>query len=360
MLLCDLFRRTHHFRATPERLGYPPVALRLPYIRAKLEMDADIGQALNDASPCFVLEDDVIAAAAEALLSRPRSIYDCLTVLRVPWPVAFIEWREQARCEVRQRLGVSKDNGELVPARAGFLLEAEPDGRRGRVRICWSHAGSKPGPEEECYVAPLWFLFDFDHLLRPAQPGDFSMSDEERRDSDLIRRWSRSPSDIAALDAINRATTTMGVDTAKHLAALMVAPGQMETAVALAKKALSSMYGDVSGEAMTFMAVLILLTSRNGVETKPGEDRTKLNKIRRKRGESPLLQHVRLSMRLSRAEKAAVSHIDASGDRASPRMHMVCGHPVRRGETIFWRRAHARGMKSGRPSADTRTVLVSL
>jgi hypothetical protein len=127
------------------------------------------------------------------------------------------------------------------------------------------------------------------------------------------------------------------------------------------EQAFDALAADVSGEGMHFIATVIVMTARNGTET-TFEDRTKLNKARAKRGESPLNDHVVVHMRLSRAERNASPRIDAAavGSRASPRFHAVVGHPVVRASQIFWRRAHARGYSSGRPAAITRTVQVSL
>lgn len=65
-----------------------------------------------------------------------------MSALRVPWPTAWVEWREPDRIAARRALGIDRSNGLDAAERFGFLVEAEPEGRRGRVRFAWSHSGA--------------------------------------------------------------------------------------------------------------------------------------------------------------------------------------------------------------------------
>jgi len=358
VLLCDLVIRQGAFRAQPERLGYPRGAGGVPAVRAQLDAAATMAERIALGSR-FVLGDDVIGAAVQALMSRPRSLRDCTSVLRVPWPAAFVEWREPARVEARRALGVAHDNGEDVALRCGFLVEADAQGRAGTVRPCWSHREAGLAGLEVASISPVFFRFDFGRIDAPPRPGDTVVTPEERRDSDLFQRWSNSPADVAALEDMNRAFAQVGMEDARRLAAAQAV--RAASPVAAAQRMFDRMLADVAGEAMTFVAAIILLTSRNGTESVPGEDRSKLNRARARRGETPLQEHVVVHMRLSRSERHAEGgQASGHGTRASPRLHTVSGHPVCRGGSIFWRRAHTRGLASVRPQAGTRTVHVSL
>jgi len=359
LLLCDLIARHQAFRAHPEKLGLPRGAGEHPAIREQLDLAAAIA-GLIACGPRFVLGDDVIAAGVQALMSRPRSLRDCTSVLRVPWPVAFIEWHEPTRIAARRALGVARDNGQDIAVRCGFVVEADDAGRTGTARLCWSHREESMGGAEILNVSPIWFFFDFGILGTPFRQGDSIISQEQRRESDLFQKWARSPDDIEALVDMNRAFGQDGFGDAMRLATEQ-AKGSPSPEAAI-QAMYENMLSDVAGEALSLVAILILMTSRNGTEAAPGEDRGKLNRARAKRGEAPLQDHVVVHMRLGRAAKQAPrpSSSDGHSGRASPRLHMVCGHPLPRGDAIYWRRAHARGLASGRAAADTRTVHVGL
>jgi hypothetical protein len=295
-----------------------------------------------------VLEDGVIGAASQVLMSRPSSIRDCLAVLRVPWRCGWFEWREDARRSVRERLGIVHDNGKATPSRCGFLVEAAPDGRSGFARLAWSHRDGEPPS-----VSPLRICFDLDRMGRGGPvPGD-----DARSASDLYRRWARSPSDLDALDAVNGALWLDGLDGSRAQAASIAAA--LGGGVGLAQALHAADIDDVEGEALHVLAVTMLLTARNATSSRPGEDRTRLNRARARRGEPPLADHVIVGMRLSAAERREAAMPQAATSRASPRLHLVAGHFVRRGDAHFWRVAHARG-DPARVAAGTRTIHVSL
>jgi hypothetical protein len=66
-----------------------------------------------------------------------------------------------------------------------------------------------------------------------------------------------------------------------------------------------------------------------------------------------------VGMRLSGAARREAADGRAGASRNSPRLHLVVGHFVRRGDAHFWRVSHARG-DPARAAAETRTVRVSL
>lgn len=355
MFLCDQLGRVATFRNRLDKLGVPRSVSVIPAIAMILDATAMIGAGIAGTTR-FVLDDEVISAACQVLLSRPSSVRDCLAVMRVPWRSAWIEWREGARLQTRRELGISHENGRETPGRFGFLIQASEDGRSGSVRFGWSHAvsGQKPSMESMPSVSPFNVHFD---LSRIASLEDFGAVDPEvRKASDLYRKWARSPAETAAIDDVNKACWYEGLEVANSIAASAVAGGGGEAQV---KAVVETMLADIAGEALQVFSVLMMLTARNGVETNAGEGRAKLNKARAQRGESPLLEHIIVRMRLSRAETSAIGTSEFGGTRSSPRAHTVSGHFVRRGDAIYWRRPHARGL-AGAKAAATKTVRVSL
>jgi len=62
---------------------------------------------------------------------------------------------------------------------------------------------------------------------------------------------------------------------------------------------------------------------------------------RAKRGKVSLLDHIEVKARLAMPPRS--SRMDPLQIRLAARMHFVTGHLVRRGSSVFWRRAHVRG-----------------
>lgn len=358
MLLCDRISRLADLAKAPRRIGLPRGVEAMPAIVHQLAACSVFAKDLRRASVRYVLGDDVVEAATTVVTSRPVSIRDCTDSLRVPWPVAWVEWREAARIAARRAIGIAYDNGQDAADRLGFLVEAEPDGRRGRVRFAWSHP---PGDWESEFptFSPFAIRFDFDLVSDQSLPVP---SEEVKRGSDLYRKWARSPEDLAALDGMNRAFSFEPSPEAPAVGAALEsvqAPkGNGFQSGPGIDAALGALLKDVAPEGLPFVATMMLLTARNGVGTRP-EERTKLNRARSRRGEPLLLDHVVASLRLGRASASSAS-ADGGDPRGLRRAHAVKGHFVTRSGIIFWRRAHTRGVGSGLPAAATRTVKVSM
>jgi hypothetical protein len=105
------------------------------------------------ATPRFLLDEHVIRAAIELSLGRPTVFREAMRHLRVPHKRLWVEWQETSRDTLRRRLQEDKrppDPLKPIPERLGFLVEAEPGGRRGVVTWAWRECGrttrSKPKP----------------------------------------------------------------------------------------------------------------------------------------------------------------------------------------------------------------------
>ncbi len=356
MLLCDSIGRVAALAATPEKLGLPRSAvLQSTALRSTFHHINECHKVLTQGTR-YVLDRDVVTAATDVLLSRPSSIRDCLSILRVPWPVAWFEWLEEHRYTARSNLGLVHDNGKEVPHRIGFLITADETGRRGEIQFFWSHMeGEQPFPLPA--VSPLLMRFDFDDW---ADEG-LKIPEELKKESNLYQKYASNPKEVEAIEQIDR---TVSLKTSKHGAVFALSfaeeSGSQREAEGAATAILENAKNDLSGESLSVLAMLMLITSRNGT-VGVAEDRGKLNKARVKRGEPPLFDHVNLRLRLNAADRHAATQAgrSGSGDRAAPRAHMVSGHFVNRKSVIYWRRAHMRGA-GGRPQATTRTVHVSL
>lgn len=292
----------------------------------------------------YVLADDVVTMSTDVLLSRPSSLQDVLGVLRIPYPSLWIEWNDDARRAARLHRDIVKDNGKDVPARLGFLVETDAEGRRGTATFCWSHERPRTGPQPPA-VCPYQIRFDFD------APPDAPIPETDRMRIDSYRRWQGHARELAALDAISGiADLSLSDDGRRSLMTMATVTGAPEVARVL----LASARDDLAGETLQIVSILMLLAARNGIERTP-EDRTQLNRARRKRGEPELLSHVVATMRLSKGERRSLA--TGGGAGVSPRAHIVRGHYCVRGRTIYWRRSHVRAGQGGPPPAQ-RTVHV--
>lgn len=349
MLLCDQIIFAAANKDRPDRLGIGRRIADLPVVRDQLDHLCGTAADLKEAKLRFVLSDEVIGAAMHLLLSKPMSMTACVRALRIFAPCLWIEWLEAPRLAIRKELGITEPNGKDIPHRVGFLVRTDAEGRRGTVELAWHHA---LGDDQVPQVCPMLMEFDFDRL------DDESVVGSVAEGSDLLRRWAGHPGEIAALKMLDRTATekwsALGRKSAESFAATLtnLRPADRFRSVE------NSIYDDLSGEFLNALAMILLLSTKNGTESR-AEDRTKLNKARAKRGEPPLLDHVTAYLKLSKAERAAGIRHGDGGVTGGRRPHMVRGHTVVRGRQIFWRRAHMRCLDSD-VAAATKTIKVSL
>ncbi len=134
MLLCDALGQCAELAHSVRSLGGDDAA------QASFDGIAALDRGVAGAVR-LVLDDAVIAAATEVILSRPTSIVHCLSALRIPWPSVWVEWTEAAREAARAEHGLLEPGLRQMtekPKRVGFLAETDLEGRRGRLRMAWS------------------------------------------------------------------------------------------------------------------------------------------------------------------------------------------------------------------------------
>lgn len=105
------------------------------------------------------------------------------------------------------------------------------------------------------------------------------------------------------------------------------------------------------------LAFILLIGARPEIQERRVE-RAKLNAARKKRGKLPLLDHVEMSLMVGNGGLLAPSQRGLRG-RQAPRLHLVRGHLVQRGGTLFWRQAHLRG-RHDLPPITSKTVTVTI
>jgi hypothetical protein len=347
-------------------LQHHPIS-QTPFFKIQARQFSTYAKELqNPETVRYILSDDVIGAACHMLLSNPVSMRDVVDELRLPYRSWWVEWTDKARVDVRRALGIAFDNDKEIPQRFGFLIRTDETGRAGVATFCWIHHLStmRDGlvlPN----ICPLEIHFDFERI-HDETIGPPPMAHIEN--SSMYKKWKDDPAATKALFELDRSAWVrpgvLGEEMALAYATTMrMMPGAFNDGVPRDVEAfMASSMSDLEGEFLNSLAVLMLLNARNGVETE-AEDRTKINKARKKQGKTELLNHVIAHLRLNAIERRAMRDPSMTIAGGGKRAHMVRGHVCVRRSTkgtkqIWWRRPHVRGLASG-PIVQ-KTVKVSL
>jgi len=279
-------------------------------------------------APRFLLDNAAVHASVEIGLGRPRVLLDALEHIQVPYPVMWVEWAESGREELRRRFQEEEIPGRPVPDRLGFLLETDTGGRKGTATWAWASSGV-----DVPNIAPIGAFFDLDRRIE--QP---SARKTGILQSNLGQMWKDNPVQLEALKDIWRTAKHKPSDWGlKYFDVLYSRFGDIE-------ERLNASYADVYGEYIEIWTIILLLTSsRQAVEYRQ-VDRSKINKARTKRRETPLLDHTEVVMHLSRhikGEGAARSPLTYA--RKSPRIHLVSRYLARRGDKHWLVNPYVRG-----------------
>jgi len=280
-------------------------------------------------APRFLLDLAATQASVELTLGRPRILLDALAHVRVPYPVMWVEWEESGRDRLRREFG---DDGitpdRPLPDRIGFLLETEEGGRKGTATWAWSQSQI-----DVPHVAPITAYFDLDSRFIETRSDRMAAYE----DGALINLWRDNPVQLTALTRIWETVHHKPSEWGEEFFALMAQSGRHDM-----RYLINSNYCDVVGEYIDIWAIILLLTaSRPTVEYRP-VDRTKINKIRTRKRESPLLDHTEVVMHLhgNRTVNGAARSTYA---RKSPRIHYVSSYLARRGDKHWLVQPYVRG-----------------
>ncbi|HTC17406.1 MAG TPA: hypothetical protein VK695_16495 [Steroidobacteraceae bacterium] len=299
----------------------------------RLSNAANCADQLSACPLRFVLSDELTALCAELALSRGAPTIACADLLRVPAQMLWMEWCNAPWMKVLQRFGISEDGESPADqGRRGALIRATADGRRGSVRTFWTVGGE--GADVLASSMEAYFDFDTQEHQVPEPPDDRSSVGIKVDDQD-------SASGVLARCFRFRFEPTWK---------------QYYAGVTGAKKRVLQQHalGTIAFDIPVLLSFLLLSVSRTGL---PRQQRSleRLNKLRRRAGKKPLLDHIQVHAPLL-PEYLAARNSQADGGRRGPRLHHVRGHLVRRGGVLFWRVPHLRGsVRCGR--VRTRTII---
>jgi len=261
---------------------------------------------LHQAPLRYVL-DDAVSNFAAGMAHEDGRLLDCADLARLPAPTLWLEWNDTGR-------GRSADGKR---GKIGLLVTSGEHGQGGRFETIWTDENG--GAE----LSPLIAEFSF-HEQGPARRS--IAADEVVWSATLPEAW-------PVRDLLQRVRFSLRPEWVKFYRDAGLSAAQ--------EGRILRHYTETAAADFLFMlAFALTLVARNAVDERPSE-LSRLNQSRGKRGKPALLDYVEVSARLEPEGGAGLGMAHYAREEA--RLHFVCGHRVRGGGEIFWRRARLRG-----------------
>ena len=291
----------------------------------------DLARSIATAPLRYVLDDASVRLVSETAFDEASMVGQAVDLLRMPAERVWIEWSDRALLQMLHNAGHIVDPSTNRRARKiGILIDSDETGRRGEARVLWQ------GDDGEAECSPFIAQFDLDC------PG-FAANPETQ---DTVRHVHIRG--LKALDPFfGRVRYRLEDSWERYYRTYSESREAFETAI-------SDSLTRVAGDLPFAAAFLLVLSTRSAFEERSSELK-KLNTKRGRSGQVPLLDHVEIRLNLSKADSGGAG---SGGTHSGPRLHHVSGHLVRRGDTLYWRRAHLRGNPS-RGAVLTKTVAVT-
>lgn len=297
----------------------------------------DFAQALDHCPLRYVLADELVRACVELAYSEGDGLSGCLDLIHFPAERLWIEWNAAPQREELARAlpeCAGSNPVELHGSRHGVLIEANANGRAGRLRTFWLTGTEPPEPQ----LAAVETLIDLDGDFAQAAPAallegaEVAVSDQRNLHLDALLQRAR----FRLLPAWQR-----------YYSAVAHTAEERE-------RVISCSLGTVAFHVPTVLALFLLMAVRPGLPQVPIQ-LTRLNAKRVRLGKAPLLEHIEVHCPVFASPVTPPRETEFTTPRTGPRLHHVRGHIVRRHDAIFWRRPHWRGhLRVG--AVRTRTV----
>jgi hypothetical protein len=267
-------------------------------------------------------------------------------LIHLPAPQMWVEWNDAPRAHVMEHVysgkGVANRTSlELseppaqFPVRAGILISASRDGRRGMLKTFWSDRSGILN------LAPAETHLDL-------ESGWFATEGKSPFDGGWVRISAPDPDLESLLNCMRFRIDPQWASYYQHYA--RDPTGRAEV--------LRSTIATVACDMPIALAFCLLLGANGALESRPVE-RSRLNRNRARKGKPYLLDYVEVCYPLLPAE-IPTTHARPAGGPPSRRrrQHLVRGHLVRRHNQLHWRVAHLRG-RASLGVVKTRTITLS-
>jgi hypothetical protein len=283
----------------------------------------------------LVLTDEIVHCATTLAHAEGDQLSGCLDLLRVPAERLWVEWAEPPRRAALTLLSALAPPAATTAKRRGVLIEANSAGRAGTLRTFWSAGDDTP------HTAAMVSEFDLDRPIR--QPYDIEAA------------FGGAPAGVSlwqepALDGLlQHIRSRMDASWQEYFRAVPLTTHQKAAMLR------ASLAGTVLDTPMLW-ALFLIMGAKDGALRRTAK-LERINRVRRRSGKMPLLEHVEVSGPLyfqcnrgPRGERAV--------DRRSPHRNEMRGHLARRGSKIFWHSPHLRG-NARQGAVRSRTVELS-
>jgi hypothetical protein len=294
----------------------------------------------------FVFDASTIEAVRGLLRSKPSTLLEATAFARLPYPLCWFEWPAPPDGPI--------DENQVRVAKVGAVLQ-QLDGRANAYSIttAWAFDKASVGAavmdmdlerivEEslsDLGVSALVGGVDFSPeplTLGPPwwqghKPGGREIEDK------LMRRYGAvDPTQAQAVRILNemigyQPNGAEGVE-------------MLKIAASMGDDYVKSKIRDIADDILPLLGMMILLNSKNGVDTRAHEPPPKLNKARAKRGQPPLIAYREVTIKLGGGDRRAVRAGGVSHEEVS--RHLVRGHFKVRKSGVYWWRNHIRGSET--------------
>lgn len=287
-------------------------------------------------APRFLMDATAMQASVELSLGRPKVLMEALEHCQVPYPEMWIEWQEDHRVKLQEVVSTFApltEPGRPLPQRLGFLIETEQGGRKGVITWVWTSRGVSLDKIDIPHVSPVVAYFDLDSKSKH--------NDDTFNTGLTIRHlWDGNPVQQQALLDIWR-TATHGPSEWGWRFLQNVCHSEKQVV-----DRLSEFFRDVYGEYITAWTILLLLTASRKTVDYSKVDRSKLNKARVKRRQTPLWDYTEVTMHVTAPPVAGAPRAPLGYARKSPRIHCVSRYLARRGDKHWIVQPYLRGSGS--------------
>lgn len=297
-------------------LAHDPASGRL----TALNSTADLAAAVVRCPLRYVMVDDLTRLCADLAYSKGARAVACADLLHVPAEAVWVEWCRAPWKRALQDYGFTVATNSEWLGRHGVWVRASRDGRRGLVRAFWSGAAA------DVLASSLEAYFDFD---TPAgeEPEPF----DGRTGPATVVYESKSAED----DILQRCFRF------RHEQSWAAYYGSAGLSDEQKRAVCWHTLGSIALSIPMLVVFFLLLATRGGLpQHAPSLEH--LNRRRLLRGKGVLLDHIEVRAPIM-PEYRGYRYEEPRGIRASPRLHHVRGHLVRRGSQIHWRVPHLRG-----------------